>query len=542
MDEGMYPSDEEDIGAGSDDAVSDARSNVSGGDVLRDAVLEELSQETINVNEHTQELMRACAIEYARSHFLATALWNTVSDTISGSPGGSRKRSVLFALFANCELDNAVKRRKVVLRDEPLNWIDVWKRDRGVVITTTDPRFQVLPGKGKFLELAGDRAVPLSRGSLRRFDLPGTPSPEPLGAVGVIKPNIKDTAQIVRELKTKTYTLRQVQKRLNEIMGLELSPVVLRQLRNGDEIFISDVLSQETIPGKYNARFVPPKKDKDIGDIGTTVEYWIPETLSYSKEKVFRRVEEVFRTRLSGTKVYLKLDSIDVKLGRNQTFTLYFFRKFFDFLDYLKAWQLTFVDKVLTGNVGRDFRVASSGYSLPQRPTTSKKGKRSPRTIKIKEPSKNVKGTKGSIEKAEQNVAPGLRTMWRRAVAAAPGRTRPSKKRKRLALEQAPKVFNVFPDRKRARVPPPPRERVLYFMQKVVDIYQYFLREAGRGDAMSASKAAAYARDVYVYSETCPVCSEPFLDDDPGNTQLVHLDSGPYAGMFVHELCMEKGF
>lgn len=95
-----------------------------------------------------------------------------------------------------------------------------------------------------------------------------------------------------------------------------------------------------------NVHFIRPYKDPHFTFLNETVETWSPKVHYVTGLPVFTQKEEILRYTLQGNIVYIKLQKVAVNIKGRTTYIMYF-RKFVDFLDYLKSWQESFVTRII---------------------------------------------------------------------------------------------------------------------------------------------------------------------------------------------------
>jgi hypothetical protein len=95
--------------------------------------------------------------------------------------------------------------------------------------------------------------------------------------------------------------------------------------------------------------FVKPYRDPHFTFLNGVVETWSPIVHYVTGLPVFTQKDEVLRYKQLGKVVYLKIQETYVKVGDKNIAVMYF-RKFLDFLDYLKSWQETYVRKIVEIN------------------------------------------------------------------------------------------------------------------------------------------------------------------------------------------------
>lgn len=111
---------------------------------------------------------------------------------------------------------------------------------------------------------------------------------------------------------------------------------------------IGYVEKDNIVSTKYsnNVKFIKPYKDPHFTYLNETVEMWTPLVHYVTGLPVFTTKEEVLRIIKTGNIVYLKLQEVPVTVGK-KTLNVMYFRKFLNFVDYLKAWQETYVKKII---------------------------------------------------------------------------------------------------------------------------------------------------------------------------------------------------
>ena len=92
--------------------------------------------------------------------------------------------------------------------------------------------------------------------------------------------------------------------------------------------------------------FIKPYKDPHFTFLNEVVETWVPTVHYVTGLPVFSNKEEILSYKLSGKIVYIKLQEVSVNISKGKNVKVLYFRKFVDFLDYLKSWQETYVKKV----------------------------------------------------------------------------------------------------------------------------------------------------------------------------------------------------
>lgn len=93
-----------------------------------------------------------------------------------------------------------------------------------------------------------------------------------------------------------------------------------------------------------NVKFIEPYRDPHFTFLGSEIEYWVPKLHMQTGLPVFREKPEILKTISQGTKVYIKLQNVNVFVPETgNSMNVYYFRKFIDFNDFLKSWQETYV-------------------------------------------------------------------------------------------------------------------------------------------------------------------------------------------------------
>lgn len=107
----------------------------------------------------------------------------------------------------------------------------------------------------------------------------------------------------------------------------------LRQIKNQKQN--NKVDSTEMVPlGSYDPDVKPNL-------LGVVVEEWNPFLTPQTKQKRFKRTNEVFRITRKGEKMYLLPDIVEIQ-GNNY----YYIRRFFNFYDYIKQYQLSLIKRI----------------------------------------------------------------------------------------------------------------------------------------------------------------------------------------------------
>lgn len=156
------------------------------------------------------------------------------------------------------------------------------------------------------------------------------------------------------------------------------TPIIRREPKLDEDIknlsFIMENLSIKSLPYRYEdetnpyssglkkegrvvsseypstVKFIKPYKDPHFTFLNEVVETWVPKVHYVTGLPVFTEKAEILRYKKVGTVVYLKLQEVDVKIDDNKTINVIYFRKFVDFLDFMKSWQETYVKKVIEIN------------------------------------------------------------------------------------------------------------------------------------------------------------------------------------------------
>jgi hypothetical protein len=93
------------------------------------------------------------------------------------------------------------------------------------------------------------------------------------------------------------------------------------------------------ISSEYMSRFSNPNAKQ-------VIEYWWPKIHFVTGKPVFKIKPEIKRITYEGKKIYLKLSSVMYQKEGQPPQTIYYFRKFINFNDFLMSWFVTYEDKL----------------------------------------------------------------------------------------------------------------------------------------------------------------------------------------------------
>lgn len=293
-------------------------------------------------------LMQECAYEWENLVKYANIIWNYSKEKnkiTSSIPSIEEKEKLLqyiFNVFNDC-----FNFPIIVPVEDPLQWIYNWKDQRGIVYNWgkgfSNENFQKLiinavveeankeeanivdiPKQNEILSTIKDQSNELKIGTVE-FKEPDNNEIDEL-IKNLKKIEISDINDIILSKKLKNLALTEAYK---------ISPVGAIGVNLDNKGIITTKFSDNII-------FKAGYKDPHFDFLGDKVEYWRPQQHMITGGKVYNVKDEIFKTTKRCKKIYLKIQNVNVKInGEDKKF--YYFRKFIDFNDFLKVWQINYI-------------------------------------------------------------------------------------------------------------------------------------------------------------------------------------------------------
>lgn len=353
-----------------------------------------------------QSIMNEVSLEWKYSKLIAETIWVEAIKKIQeeNMDNENGKSLILSYIFSRCECFDS-KNSFVFENIENLHWIERWKLpilDGGKMLYLTDDTFKGSSKLKAFQNFVADELnsqelkndiYPISYINLitlnlekdeefeKNFRRVGEIKIKPKLDVYNFESMIKDIADIdsldttlvkdkVKNIKLpKRITLNEIRSKIfqSKIMKAPLKstkPLKLqKQIRYEYSFSGHSPLSNQTTSKQYrgvnviksvygeNVIFLDPYKDPDFTFVGNIVEYWKPQVYMQTGLKVFNVKEEILSNKKISNKVYIKLQKVNVNTpygdtdnpNESRVIEVLYYRKFLDFTDFLKAWQITYV-------------------------------------------------------------------------------------------------------------------------------------------------------------------------------------------------------
>lgn len=159
--------------------------------------------------------------------------------------------------------------------------------------------------------------------------------------------------RLLKEYGAYTVLSRKDRERLNRVI---LNPTELKnvikvvfgpKLKSFSDQFVNEKIEDlsnfpqhvQFIPSEYMSRFSNP-------DAKQVIEYWWPKIHFVTGKPVFKIKPEIKRITYDGKRIYLKLNSVVYQKEGQPPQTIYYFRKFISFNDFLMSWVGTYQEKL----------------------------------------------------------------------------------------------------------------------------------------------------------------------------------------------------
>ena len=322
--------------------------------------------------EEKDTLMQECADEWNTLLKYATGVWNSAKDFLkikTPIPSMDEKERILRHIFTR--YDECFYHPIIVLKEEPLQWIYNWKRQRGVVYNWgseySPENFQkvimesigeenkdnedyikdipalkakdiLLPSKGGYGRFI--TKTPISKVGIVDFEFPEKKSLDKI-IEGLKKIQIEDVEKVLRKELPTDETEVEVKKLTSMLkkMAIEETHKISSVGAIGVNLDNKGIISTKWSPTMI---FKAGYTDPHFKFLGDNVEYWRPHQHMLSGKQVYEVKDEVFKNLKRSKRIYLKIQSVDVMID-GETKKFYYFRKFADFNDFLKLWQMTYI-------------------------------------------------------------------------------------------------------------------------------------------------------------------------------------------------------
>lgn len=371
------------------------------------------------------ELMQECAKEWQDSEDIAWYCWNGAKErlaikTKNDNLSTKEKENILQLILSCTDLRELIIKKKVIKmweNEDPLQWIERWKKEKGITIKTTT----FLPQKGLtlFQETMTDNQIILkdlnsqvhdalpediiapSKGYIASIkelfdkeqyeknifktmgevvieqpkdvmeDLEKTMKSLTISKKGTLQKNKKryDVDNLIEDIQDKLLTRLTIYEE-NEIKkiierntkdknnSVDVNTLMSTVKKVGTKAAITEAkkisdtgrigtVSEKGVSGSQyhkNVKFIEPYRDPHFTFLGSEIEYWVPKLHMKTGLPVFSEKSEILKNVKKGTKVYIKLQNVNVFVPKTQkSINVYYFRKFIDFNDFLKQWQETYV-------------------------------------------------------------------------------------------------------------------------------------------------------------------------------------------------------